>query len=61
MKNKTCSTLTFILSVTAALLAVIDAFGASIWLTATSWLVVAAVLGIWAIYLDTCEIGKKEE
>lgn len=61
MKNKTCSTITFILSVVAAILAIIDALGAKVWLTATSWLVVAAVLGIWAIYLDTvCEEKKGE-
>jgi hypothetical protein len=38
-----------ILSVVAAILAALDALGVGVWLSANSWLLVAAVMGIWAI------------
>lgn len=37
-------------SVVAILLAVIGALGADIWLASTQWILVAAVLGIYALY-----------
>jgi hypothetical protein len=51
MKNKICSQISFYLSVIAAIIAIIDSLGVGVWLSATSWLVIAAVLGVWAIYL----------
>jgi len=50
MKNKGLSTVSFVLSVIAVILAVIDALGAGVWLSASTWLLIAAVTGIWAIY-----------
>ena len=41
----------FFLSVVSVVLAVIGAIGTDIYLASTQWLLVAAVLGIWAIYL----------
>ena len=52
MKNKSLSMFAFVLSVIAVVLALMDALGVSIWLAATSWLIIAAVLGIWALYTD---------
>ena len=55
MKNETLSKVVFALSVMAAILAVIDSTRTiKVWLSATSWLVIAGVLGIWAIYFKTC-------
>lgn len=52
MKNKGLAMVLFIVSVIAVLLAILDASGVSVWLSASSWLITAAVAGIWAIYLD---------
>ena len=37
-------------SVVAIILAAIGAFGIDIWLASTQWILVAAVLGIYALY-----------
>ncbi len=56
MKNETLSKIAFGLSVIAAVLAIIDSTRTiGLWLSATSWLVIAAVLGIWAIYLHPAD------
>ena len=52
MKNKGLSKMAIYLSMVAVLLALLDSFDVSIWLSASSWLLVAGVLGIWAIYMD---------
>lgn len=41
-----------VLSVVAVVLGAIGAFGTDIWLASTQWLIVAAVLAIWAIYVQ---------
>jgi len=51
MKNKAVSQICFYLSLLAVILAVIGSFGTDIWLASTQWVLVAAVLGVWAIYL----------
>lgn len=64
MKNKVCSQITFYLSVITAIIAIIDSLGVGVWLSATSWLVIAGVLGIWSIYLwpccDCCVVKKEQ-
>lgn len=52
MKSKAISITAFVLSVVAVILSFLDAMDLSVWLSASSWLVVAAVLGIWAIYTN---------
>ena len=52
MKSKALASVLFWASVIAVVLALFDALSVSIWLAASSWLVVAAVLGIWAIFTD---------
>lgn len=42
-----------VLSVVAAVLAVIGAAGTDIWLASTQWLMVAIILGIYALYSKT--------
>lgn len=65
MKNETLSKIAFGLSVAAVIIAVIDSTRTiGVWLSATSWLVIAGVLGIWAIYFsvcncDCCRAGKE--
>jgi len=51
MESKSLAMTLFVGSVIAVVLALLDAFGVSVWLAATSWLIIAAVLGIWAIFL----------
>ena len=61
MKNETLSKIAFGLSVVAVILAIIDSTKTvGLWLSATSWLVIAGVLGIWAIYFSICCKGDKE-
>lgn len=43
--------ITFYLSVTAVGLAALGALGLNLWLASTQWMIIGAVLGIWAIYL----------
>ena len=52
MKSKGMATVLFVVSVIAVVMAILDTFGVGVWLMATTWLIVAAVLGIWAIYVD---------
>lgn len=52
MKNKGLSRLAISLSAVSVALALIDSFGVAVWLSANSWLIIAGVLGIWAIYID---------
>lgn len=62
MKNEMLSKAAFGLSVVAVILAIIDSTkSVGLWLSATSWLVIAGVLGIWAIYLSVYGCyGNKE-
>ena len=52
MKSKAVSSAAFVLSIVTVVLAFLDALNVGVWLSASSWLVVAAVLGIWAIYTN---------
>lgn len=52
MKNKTLSGIAMVISVVAVFLAVLDAVGTSVWLAASTWLLVAIVMGIWALYCE---------
>lgn len=42
----------FYLSIIMVIMAAISTLGVSLWLAATQWLIMAAVLGIWAIYFQ---------
>ena len=48
--NKTVSLIALALSMIAVILAIISAFSSDVWLAATQWLIVAAVLGIYALF-----------
>lgn len=50
MRNQAFSQICFYLSVLAVALALVGALGVDIWLASTQWAVVAAVLGVWAIF-----------
>ena len=52
MKSKSFAMVLFWASVISAVLALLDALSVGVWLSASSWLVVAAVIGIWAIFAD---------
>jgi uncharacterized membrane protein len=52
MKNKTFSGISMVLSVVAVILALMDALSVSVWLSASSWLLVAIIFGIWALYTE---------
>ena len=52
MKNKTLSGISMVFSVIAVVLALIDALNVSVWLSASSWLLVAIVFGVWALYCE---------
>ncbi len=39
------------LSVIAVILSIIGAFGTDLWLASTQWVLIAAVLAVWAVYL----------
>lgn len=43
------------LSVIAVILSIIGAFGTDIWLASTQWILIAAVLGIYALYVKIRE------
>jgi len=51
MKNQTLASICFFASLAAVVLAVIGAFGTDLWLASTQWILVAAVLSIWSVYL----------
>ena len=53
MKSKGLAMMLFWASVIAVVLALLDALSVSVWLSASTWLIVAAIFGIWAIYTDT--------
>jgi len=56
MKNEMFSKIAFGLSVIVVIIAIIDSTRTiGVWLSATSWLVIAGVLAIWAIYLRPCD------
>ena len=40
-----------ILSVVAVILSIVGAFGTDLWLASTQWVLIAAVLSIWSVYL----------
>ncbi len=50
MKNRTISMVAFIFSVIAAVLAVLDSGTIGVWLSATTWLIIAVVFAVWAVY-----------
>ncbi len=52
MKSKSLAMVLFWASVIAVVLALLDAVSVGVWLSASTWLVTAAVLGIWAIFSD---------
>lgn len=55
MGNNLLAKIAFSLSAIAVIIAIIDSTRMiGVWLSATSWLVIAGVLGIWAIYLNSC-------
>lgn len=39
------------LSVVTVILSIVGALGADLWLASTQWVLIAAVLAIWAVYL----------
>ncbi len=43
------------LSVIAVILSIIGAFGTDIWLASTQWILIAATLGIYALYVKIRE------
>ncbi len=49
MENKSLMQAALVLSIAAAVLGALDAVGVNIWLSANSWLLVSAVLGIWTL------------
>ena len=56
MKKSLVSYLLIAVSVIAVILAIIDSTKTvKLWLSATSWLVIAAVTGIWAVYIKPCD------
>lgn len=56
--NKENSKWIFYLSIAATIGAVIGAFGVDLWLASTQWLIVAAVLAVWAVYLQSQSKGE---
>jgi hypothetical protein len=51
MKSNAFSQIAFWLSVVAIILAFVGALGKDLWLASTQWVLVAAVLGVWGIFL----------
>ena len=49
MKNAALSSVLCVVSVLAVVLAVVDALGVGVWLSASSWLLIAAVTGVWSL------------
>lgn len=49
MKNNSLSQIVFWLSVIAIVLAFVGALGKDLWLASTQWVLIAAVLAIWAV------------
>lgn len=39
------------ISAIAVILSIIGAFGTDIWLASTQWVLIAAVLAVWAVYV----------
>jgi len=67
MGTKSTSDIFFILSVTAAMMAVLSWVlkPETIWLAATQWLLIAITVGIWGLYLRLRDVhegknGKKK-
>lgn len=58
MKSKGLATTLFWASVIAAVLAILDALSVSVWLAATTWLLVAVVAAVWAIFVDEEKVEK---
>ena len=50
MKSKELTLLSISLSGLAAILALLDAAGLSVWLSASTWLIVAVLFAVWALY-----------
>ena len=50
MKNKNLSWVAITLSAIAVVLAILDALSVGVWLAASTWLLVAIVLGVWALF-----------
>jgi len=49
MKGNGMTTVLFAASVIAVVLALVDAMSVDVWLAASTWLIIAAIFGIWAI------------
>lgn len=49
MRNNALSTALCVISLLAAVLAIVDALEVSVWLSASSWLLIAAVSGVWSL------------
>jgi len=49
MENKSLAQVTAVISVIAVIMAVVDSMGVGVWLSANSWLIVAATVGIWSL------------
>ena len=54
------SPISFYVSVLAVLLAAIGSCGLDVWLASTQWIIVAAVLAVWAVYLKDQGTGSVE-
>jgi len=50
MKSKELTLLSIGLSFLAAILAILDALNLSVWLSASTWLIVAILFAVWALY-----------
>lgn len=49
MKNSALSSVLCVVSALAVVLAIVDALSVDVWLSATSWLLIAAVTGVWSL------------
>lgn len=50
MKSKELTLLSICLSFLAAILAFLDVLNLSVWLSASTWLIVAILFAVWALY-----------
>jgi hypothetical protein len=62
MDKKVISKVAFWLSVvTLVMAAVVSVFQLKLWLAGTQWILISVVLGIYAIYLDSCCCDVKKD
>lgn len=58
MKNKALSKVSFVLSLAAAIMAgIVSITQSTIWIAGTQWVLIAIVLAVYAVYLDS---GKEQ-